>query len=261
MAGTDPTCPTCGKDFDTLRGMRVHHAKTHDEILPNCTCTDCQTVFYDPDSARVYCDDCKPSRERTRDRWTYGNTDGTCNECGATFLYYPSEKLGRYCPDCVDDDSVSCTPQSEDWGDGSSDVICSYCGEIVTVYRSKAENQDNVFCDRDCYSKWLADDRRDNRVWERGDNPNWEGGVIADEHYGEGWPSARTAALARDGFRCRRCGRSRRELGRNPDVHHIEPVRTFDDHSEAHVLENLISLCRPCHLTVERDGVSLEGMN
>lgn len=102
MAGTDPTCPTCGKDFETLRGMRVHHAKAHDEILPNCTCADCQTEFYDPNSARVYCDDCMPSRERTRDRWTYGNTEGTCIVCGATFLYYPSENPGQYCPDCVD---------------------------------------------------------------------------------------------------------------------------------------------------------------
>lgn len=258
MPSAGHTCPTCGKEFETLRGMRVHHARAHDEVLPNRTCADCGTEFHDPDSARVYCDDCMPSRERSKDRWTYGNTEGTCIECGATFLYYPSEKPGRYCPDCVDDDPVSCTPPSEDWGEGTTKVSCEYCDSVLTVYKSRAENREVIFCDRECYSTWLANDRRANRVWERDDNPNWAGGVIADEHYGEGWPSARNAALARDGFRCRRCGRSREEFGRNPDIHHIEPVRTFDDHSDAHDLENLVSLCRACHLSVERGGVNLE---
>jgi len=26
-------CPTCGRSFDTERGMRIHHSKSHDESL------------------------------------------------------------------------------------------------------------------------------------------------------------------------------------------------------------------------------------
>lgn len=62
-------------------------------------------------------------------------------------------------------------------------------------------------------------------------------------YYGPGWKSARAAALSRDGFRCRSCG-----AGEPLDVHHIRPMRLFDgDLDAAHKLDNLLSLCRPCH--------------
>lgn len=48
------------------------------------------------------------------------------------------------------------------------------------------------------------------------------------------WPSRRRRVLARDGYRCRKCG------GHASEVDHIIPD---DDHS----LPNLQSLCTPCH--------------
>ncbi|WP_224450177.1 HNH endonuclease [Haloprofundus salilacus] len=49
-----------------------------------------------------------------------------------------------------------------------------------------------------------------------------------------------------------RCGSTRDELDRKPDVHHIVPVRWFTNSGEhqkedAHFLENVISLCIRCH--------------
>nr|WP_240943039.1 HNH endonuclease [Haloferax alexandrinus] len=40
-------------------------------------------------------------------------------------------------------------------------------------------------------------------------------------------------------------------MGQNPDVHHLNRVRDFDDPSNAHTLSNVVSLCRSCHRLVE----------
>jgi len=45
------------------------------------------------------------------------------------------------------------------------------------------------------------------------------------EKYGPDWRSVCETALERDEYMCQACGATRGELGRNPDVHHITPVR------------------------------------
>lgn len=247
------TCPTCGRPFETVHGMRVHHSNVHGDPLPNRTCRGCGEPFYDLRSERRYCPDCPPHKGENNPNWRGGKTKGTCIECGAEFEYYPSEKPGRYCPECVADDSITCTPPQDHWGEGSTNVSCEHCESSISVYRSKAEGQDTFFCDRDCYAQWLSEIRREHGKWRESDNPNWSNGVIADEVYGEGWFSARRAALLRDNYTCTRCGITREELDKNPDVHHIKPARTFDDRKDAHALDNLICLCRSCHIDVERD--------
>jgi predicted HNH restriction endonuclease len=41
------------------------------------------------------------------------------------------------------------------------------------------------------------------------------------------------------------------EFGRSLEVHHLTPVREFDDPLDAHDLSNLVTLCRPCHKELE----------
>ncbi len=76
--------------------------------------------------------------------------------------------------------------------------------------------------------------------------------------YGPNWSTQREAARARDGYRCQQCGAPERE-GRQHDVHHVTPFRTFgyvpgknDFYKLANRLENLITLCSNCHRRVER---------
>ena len=77
--------------------------------------------------------------------------------------------------------------------------------------------------------------------------------------YGANWQSQRNKARARDGYRCQMCGRA--EQGRQHDVHHKMPFRQFDSYAQANQLDNLITLCRPCHRRAEtavkmRSGLS-----
>ena len=54
------------------------------------------------------------------------------------------------------------------------------------------------------------------------------------------WAHARRAALERDGWRCRDCGRAGRL-----EVDHVQPL---DQGGQPFELANLRTLCRVCHL-------------
>jgi transposase len=82
-------------------------------------------------------------------------------------------------------------------------------------------------------------------------NGNWKGGY--EEYYGPNWESQRKACLVRDGYLCRRCGTTKEEMDREPDVHHLRPFRTFQGNFElANTLTNLVALCCACHTFCER---------
>jgi 5-methylcytosine-specific restriction endonuclease McrA len=86
------------------------------------------------------------------------------------------------------------------------------------------------------------------------ENPRWKGGY--DPYYGPNWSEQRKNVLKRDNHSCRRCGKNQKELGREPDVHHIEPLRKFKEDDEikwsvANSKDNLVSLCKSCHIKIE----------
>lgn len=56
------------------------------------------------------------------------------------------------------------------------------------------------------------------------------------------WSQVRLRALDRDGWRCRKCGRAGRL-----EVHH---VKALEYGGEALELENLLTLCRDCHIKI-----------
>jgi DEAD/DEAH box helicase domain-containing protein len=80
--------------------------------------------------------------------------------------------------------------------------------------------------------------------------------LVAPNDYGPNWEPQRDAARARDGYRCRQCGAP--EAGREHDVHHLAPFRSFgyvprmnENYRLANDLDNLITLCRACHRRAE----------
>lgn len=77
---------------------------------------------------------------------------------------------------------------------------------------------------------------------------DWDG---ADRPYVSPWWEVRSKALERDNHKCQICESTREELGSEPDVHHIKPVREFADSRNAHTLENVVALCRSCHRYAE----------
>jgi len=87
--------------------------------------------------------------------------------------------------------------------------------------------------------------------------------------YGPNWQQQRRQVRQRDAKKCARCGApepaSWQRTGRQHDVHHIVPFRTFgyvpgqnENYLQANQLSNLQLLCRSCHNIVE-SGVRTRG--
>lgn len=225
---------------------------THDERLPNRECKNCGEGFY-CEYEKKYCSDSCRNEGISSEGPSAGNDESKtrltdCEFCEAEFEYYPSAKKGLYCPTCVEERNWRTTPDIDGtdnprWSGGKVEFECEVCTETVQRYPSDVTG-DVTVCDEKCRAEWLSES------FTGSGHPNWEGG--GNGSYGRGWNSVRQTALERDGYECVVCSKPREEIGRNPDVHHIVPVRAFaesETHSktDAHYLDNLISLCIGCH--------------
>lgn len=245
-------CPSCGITFDSRHALATHHSKTHDEKLPNRECDECGERFY-CEWERMYCSDACRYKNRSNEgkknpNYDGGKTETECDICGVTFQYYPSEKEGRYCADCVENEDWRDPPEITGsdhyrWNGGKRELDCEECGGAVKRHPSNI-NGEATFCSDECQYEWLSES------FTGEGHPNWEGGDTGN--YGKGWNRIRKLALERDGYECTHCGKSKEEIGRNPDVHHIVPVRVFAaargfTKADAHYEENVVSLCIDCH--------------
>lgn len=245
-------CPSCGREFDTRRGLGVHHVLVHGERLANRTCARCNRSFFSNYKKKYCSPSCRESsvsfEGENNPNYRGGKETTTCQRCGSEFEYYPSDKKGLYCAECVATNDWQTPPGSSGpdnprWKGGKRTVSCSVCGEEVERYPSDIVG-DVVVCNSECQRQWLSEEF----VGEG--HPNWTGGTKVP--YGKGWARVRRNALNRDRYQCRVCGKPKAEIGRNPDVHHIIPLRWFiesADHekADAHFLDNVISLCVDCH--------------
>lgn len=256
-----PECPTCGASFDTRRGLGVHHSAAHGERLPNRECAHCGESFH-CEHEKKYCSiECRETAVSfagaDNPNYRGGKQPTTCEICGSGFEYYPSAKPGRYCSSCVESEQWRHVREIDGsknprWSGGPTDLECDWCGASFSRHRVEGEH---VFCSDACQYEWLSE------AFTGDGHPNWAGG--SDANYGRGWRRVRERALERDDHRCVVCGASREELGRNPDVHHIVPVRAFVEtpvttERDAHYLENLVSLCIDCHRKAEFGHISRE---
>lgn len=214
-----PECPTCEKKLDTDKGVKLHHYYSHGESI--------------------------------------ALEESNCKECSKNFSYYPSEKKGIYCEQCVKD-----TPwdwQFNDPGGSKSPnwdritVECSHCKKQKEVKPSIKKVRNNFFCDVKCMSKYRKEH------WQGENHPLWKGGEI--ESYGYGWCSIRKQARKRDSYCCQICGKTKDDIGYGPEVHHIKPVREFKNIEDAHTMDNVISLCPTCHSNAEHGNISREKLN
>lgn len=136
------------------------------------------------------------------------------------------------------------------------EVRCSSCGKKQRRRPSVVNNREDIFCDLECYSNWCSESRTGKS------HPRWMGG--GDLYYGPNWHSQRRRRLQKDEYKCQRCGMNlnqhRRIFDRDLDVHHLKSVREFYEESadgdpdwdEVNKLENLVTLCFPCHRKIEK---------
>lgn len=249
-------CPRCGSVFDTRRGLGVHHTTKHHERMPNRECERCGVEFHSSYQKKYCSDSCRDEAisysGSSNPNYKGGKRTTTCEICGSEFDYYPSAKVGRYCSECVASENWQTVPvkrgaENPRWTGGKNTYECHVCQDSVDRYPSEVTGS-VVICSEECRQVWLSES------FSGDGHPNWRGG--GNEPYGKGWSEIRKKALKRDGYSCMICSQGPAELGRNPDVHHIIPVRKFvesDQHTreDAHELENVVTLCASCHRSAE----------
>lgn len=254
-------CPSCGDSFDTRRGLGVHHSSVHGETLPNRTCDRCSTEFHSPYEKRYCSEACLAASEsfegENNPNWNGSKETTKCEICSTEFEYYPSQKEGLYCGTCVENEEWRHNPdirgeRNPRWNGGKRTVSCDQCGCAVKRHPGRLQSE-HVFCSSECQNEWLSES------FTGDGHPNWKGG--SNPNYGRGWRRARRRALERDGRECVLCGTTAEELDRNPDVHHIVPVRAFVEtpvtaEFDAHYLDNLVCLCPSCHRNVEFGNIA-----
>ncbi len=241
------SCPTCGKELTTERGMRQHHTKVHDEPLPNRTCSGCGADFYDPKARRKYCNDCNPEAGEHNGNWKGAQEETTCKRCGTEFSYYPSNKKGIYCHSCIEngDDLTELGPKA--YAERVT-LRCEQCRCKMDVLKSRVARSTVRFCSSNCRDTWLSE----NYYGER--HHSWKEG---ESKYRGTWWYVRRQARKRDDYTCQNCGTSKSELGQNPHVHHVKPIRNFEDPQEAHTLDNVVTLCPSCHHKIEHGDLQV----
>lgn len=111
---------------------------------------------------------------------------------------------------------------------------CPNCG-LTVQRRVRRKKADMRFCNLACRTAFWVGPR----------HPSYRG--TADPNRGPGWLRLAATIRKRDGYVCRRCGRTQVENGGSLDVDHIKPWRAFENKAEANDPSNLASLCKPCH--------------
>ena len=121
------------------------------------------------------------------------------------------------------------------------ELTCPQCNGTFSVAPSQAP--DRTYCSRQCHDDWKSENLVGENHW------SWKDG--GDLYYGDHWQETRSDVLNRDNHRCQSCGVAedahRDRTGKGLHIHHVKPLRTFDDAARANRLNNLVTLCRSCH--------------
>lgn len=253
----DYDCPSCNRSFDSYPGLCSHHGQAHGEGLgPEIECEECGDTFR---VARSRKDTAKYCSKECMDAYD----EVECKQCGCVFEAYPSRDR-KFC-------SQEC---SHAWHTGENhpnrkehiEQDCPACGETLELVPWVANSRERSFCDTECRAEWMSEWVEGRYTgedhWMHGidpeEHPMWEGGKAT---YGRGWnEEKRESVRERDGYECATCGMDIEEHYAEYDmalhVHHIVPAREFDDPEPRNDMDNLVTLCLPCHMKYE--GVPLD---
>lgn len=240
-----PQCPACGDTLPSEIGLKRHHKLAHGESLVNNSdgpeCPTCgRNDFKNERGMKMH--------HKQMHGESLAGVEVECEWCGDALRVPPENHRAADRHFCKDDNCRSKWMESLDktqsprWSGGKQIYQCANCGSDVQRHSGNTHGE-NVFCDRDCYTSWKGGQMTGPNHF------NWKGG--SEPYYGEDWLEQRRRALKRDDHTCQSCGHSPCDGSRDLDVHHIRPLRTFDDPADANALDNLVSLCRSCHSTWE----------
>ena len=136
------------------------------------------------------------------------------------------------------------------------DSACRTCGNIFKIRKSVSKRGSGKFCSSECYSSWQS-------INKKGENgTNWKGGLTSISKLlrnSEEYITWRNSIFARDGYRCKKCGRPgelnahhvryfSRIVGESVKLYPLISVRDAVRLNPIFLdISNGIALCRKCH--------------
>lgn len=234
---------------------------------PNTKCKFCEKMFHRYEyrkrlskTKNFFCSNSCSSKYRVKlgifagannPAWKGGPVTLTCAICNIVFdrerSAYIEDQNHYYCSQECQHKGLSKfysgqnSPHVGEWYTES----CYSCNRPVT--RPKWAFRGMVFCNMKCFGIWKSEN------FSGSGNPAWKGGY--NNYYGPNWKRQAKQARKRDNYTCQACGITQDENRRKLDVHHITRFHDFDgDWKKANHLDNLVTYCHSCHMSVENDN-------
>lgn len=171
-----------------------------------------------------------------------GKIKRVCKFCGKEFQVFPwiiKERKGKFCSYKCHGKWMSENLKEKNglhWKGGKIARYCIVCGKKFTVSKCFVKKDKAKFCSRKCQGQWKSKNIRGKN------HHNWQGGLSFEPYGIEFNNKLRKQIRKRDNYICQECGLTQEQLGYKLSVHHI------DYNKKNNKPDNLISLCRSCHL-------------
>lgn len=253
-------CKNCKENFEVAPyredsanfcSKKCHKKSQRNGVSPYKNCEHCGDEFevkpHKKDNKRFCSLECYHNWRGSQDFWkehpqTKERIELECKWCKREFKVVPSKQERKFCSKNCHDKYRSKFLTGKDNPNYKPKVhetrICKYCNEEFETYTfSHVE-----CCSFECRNNWVS------KNWVGENNPLYEGGEM---YYGENWHRKRKKVLERDNRKCVICKKGKEELGQMPSVHHIKPIRSFDNPEDANKLDNLVTVCEAHHSKIE----------
>jgi len=229
--------------------MKIHHVKAHGESLvySEYRCDNCGEFFERRDSRIRHDENMFCSRECNNN--FVEQVELECEYCGSVFSKPPSiAKNRKYCSrSCTNKAKLEADYTGEDhhfWKDNKVVLDCEQCGSQYQEYNYRESR--SRYCSKDCFYEGHGEE------FSGENHPRYTG---YGGYYGSDWNEQREKVLERDNHRCRACGMTQEQhkqrYSKSLEVHHVVPLRKFDDPIDANSLGNLVTACMGCHRKYE----------
>lgn len=258
------TCNFCGEEFESYPSSNTSFCsrkcwkKYREPVQRQCCNSNCSkstTVNRSDIRLNNYCSiECRTKANSGEKSVHYkdAKVQEECVICGESFSYYHSRDrtdngTPQFCSNsCMAtgfSDGRFSKENNPSWNGGKAKLECVQCGEEYEV--TPAVKDSSSYCSYQCRSKYFSENMTGSN------SPAWSEHNIGSHYYGANWNDIRQKVLQRDNGCCVICGRGEEELGQSPDVHHIKPLRRYDNPEDANELDNLVTLCRKHHGIIE----------
>lgn len=216
----DFTCRTCGEEFKNNSNL-YHHYRNHRNDCSGYGCPTCEKDHFTGEAGVKH-------HHAVEHNESLRLVTVSCENCGESVKKEPHHVENT--------DNQYCSKECQaDYLRESITVECENCGE---KYTQSPPSKAGRFCSKECATMYLRGER----------HPSYRN---SPDSYGDRWFPQRRKARERDDYECRVCGKDKSDIGIHPHVHHIVPVRDFEDPNDAHDLDNLITLCPKHHAMYE----------